>query len=60
MPQTKTQYFVSRVTEAEFLAAVQVATLLDINLSEFVRRAVAEYIKHQSDADARKVAEQQQ
>ena len=57
MPQNKTQYFVSRVTEAEFLAAVQVATLLDINLSEFVRRAVKYYILHLADADARKIEE---
>jgi putative heme degradation protein len=57
MPQTKHELIAARVTGQEKQNAQDIAYLLDISESEFVRRAVAHYIAHLADADARKVEE---
>lgn len=55
MPQTKDEIIRARVTDQEFSAALQAATLLDITISDLMRRALAAYLEHLADADARKI-----
>ena len=57
MPQTKDEIIRARVTGAEFEAALQAATLLDITISDLVRRALGYYLSSLADADKTKISE---
>ena len=57
MPQTKTELIAVRLTPAELQAVQQAASLLDVTISEVIRRALADYLPRLADADARKVQE---
>lgn len=59
MPQTKTELIAVRLTGQEFDAVQQAASLLDVTASEVIRRALADYLDHLADADARKLEAQQ-
>jgi hypothetical protein len=54
MPQTKSETIVVRLTGREFAAVLQATTLLDVTISDLVRRALDSYLNSLGDADARR------
>jgi hypothetical protein len=54
MPQTKSELTAVRLTPAELAAVQQAATLLDVTISDLVRRALDNYLNSLGDADTRR------